>query len=193
MPSLAAVNKWSIGDVVAGVTVAATSLPQYIAYAELAGLAGHRGLKTSGPAVIAFAFFTHSPTLCVGVSSITALMSFAVLNGAAYKEANGEEKWADVLGTYAALVGIVSLVLALSGAAKLSGLIPKSVKDGWKLGFAITVVAAQTPSAVFHFGGTAKKNHITAILDSRWSTNRRRHGCNVQAGLDADTSPFLEL
>jgi MFS superfamily sulfate permease-like transporter len=157
MPSLLNVKTWSVGDVIAGVTVAATSLPQYIAYAELAGLAGHRGLTSSGPPVMAFAFLTGSPSLCIGVTSITALMSHAALNGGEYKEAYGEEKWMDLLGTFSCLVGLVSLVLALSGAAKLTPYIPAAVKSGWKLGFAITVCGAQTAGSVFNSAGTAKK------------------------------------
>jgi len=157
MPPLSAVKSWSVGDVVAGITVAATSLPQYIAYAELAGLAGHIGLKSSGPPIVAFAFLTASPSLCIGVTSITALMAHAALRGAEYKEAFGEEKWMDLLGTFSVLVGVVSLLLAISGAAKLARYIPSAVKSGWKLGFAITVVAAQTSGAVFNSGSAVKK------------------------------------
>jgi len=157
MPPLAAVKSWSAGDVVAGVTVAATSLPQYIAYAELAGLAGHRGLTSSGPPIMAFAFLTASPSLCIGVTSITALMAHAALNGGEYKETHGEEKWMDLLGTFSVLVGVISMVLALSGASKLARHIPKAVKSGWKLGFAITVVAAQMAGGLFGAGNSAVK------------------------------------
>lgn len=150
-------TSWSVGDVVAGVTVAATSLPQYIAYAELAGLAGHRGLTTSAPPIVGFAFLTGSPCLCIGVTSITALMAHATLRGAEYKETYGEEAWVDLLGAYAVLVGIASIVLAISGAAKLAGYIPGPVKGGWKLGFALTVVGAQTAGAVFGNGNATLK------------------------------------
>mmetsp|Transcript_43178 Transcript_43178/g.101500 ORF Transcript_43178/g.101500 Transcript_43178/m.101500 type:complete len:455 (+) Transcript_43178:113-1477(+) len=164
MPSLLSVRSWSLGDVVAGVTVASTSLPQYIAYAELAGLPGHQGLKTSGPPVMSFAFFTDSPTLCVGVTSITALMAHAALGGAEYREAYGDERWADLLGTFAVLVGICSMVLGLGGATKAAAHIPDPVKTGWKYGFAATVVAAQTAGAVFNRGGaTVKKLCVLPI------------------------------
>jgi len=164
---ITAAKSWSIGDVVAGITVAATSLPQYIAYAELAGLAGHKGLTTSAPPIIAFAFITGSPCLCIGVTSITALMAHATLRGAEYKEANGEEAWIDLLSAYAMLVGLASLLLALSGASKLASLIPGPVKAGWKLGFALTVVGAQTAGAVFARGNaTVKKNCILPSMSA---------------------------
>merc|ERR1712012_233301 len=57
----------------------------------------------------------------------------------------------------AALVGIASFGLALCGASKLFQRIPGSVKQGWKLGFAITVVAAQTAGAVFNNSSIVKK------------------------------------
>mmetsp|Transcript_102 Transcript_102/g.361 ORF Transcript_102/g.361 Transcript_102/m.361 type:complete len:464 (+) Transcript_102:76-1467(+) len=151
------VKSWAVGDVVAGVTVAATSLPQYIAYAELAGLSGHRGLTTSAPPIVAFAFLTGSPCLCIGVTSITALMAHASLRGAEYKEANGEEAWVDLLSAFSVLVGLASVVLALSGAARLASQIPAAVKAGWKLGFAMTVVAAQMAGAVFSGGAKTPK------------------------------------
>lgn len=56
---------WSTKDVVAGITVAVTSLPQYIAYAELAQLSGFRGIVASGPPLIAlfehWSDFHHCP------------------------------------------------------------------------------------------------------------------------------------
>lgn len=146
-----------MGDVISGVTVAATSLPQYIAYAELAGLAAHRGLRTSGPPQIAFALLTGSPSLCVSVTSITALMVFADLRGSEYKEAFGEEAWADLVGAYALMVGLASLLLAFSGAAALAEHIPGPVKAGWKLGFALTVVGAQVAGAVFAAGAATAR------------------------------------
>lgn len=72
-----------------GITVAVTSLPQYIAYAELAQLSGFRGrvhgpigtigapvpfqsfppgIVASGPPLIAFAFLTGNPCLNIGVT-----------------------------------------------------------------------------------------------------------------------------
>eukprot|EP00811_Abedinium_folium_P030081 NODE_4791_length_1847_cov_1.976163.p1 GENE.NODE_4791_length_1847_cov_1.976163~~NODE_4791_length_1847_cov_1.976163.p1 ORF type:complete len:585 (+),score=144.00 NODE_4791_length_1847_cov_1.976163:71-1825(+) len=158
---ITSVRSWTVGDVVAGVTIAITSLPQYIAYAELAGLPGHLGVRTSGLPILMFAMVTGSPCLCIGVTSITALMADSTLGGAEYKAAHGEEAWMDILGTFATLVGIASVLLAASGAANLAFEIPSSVKNGWKLGFALTVVGAQAAGAVFGTGGIfLKKNCV---------------------------------
>lgn len=160
--ALAAWRAASFGDVIAGATVGATSLPQYIAYAELAGLSGLSGLRTSGPPLLGFAVITGSPVLSIGVSAITAIMAHSTLGGAEYREANGEEAWADLLGTFAVLVGLASMVLGLMGATRLVAYIPGPVKTGWKLGFAITVVASQTAGALF--GGGAKFASATCPL-----------------------------
>jgi len=137
---------------VAGATVAATSLPQYIAYAELAGLSGIHGLQASGPPLVAFSFITTSPSLSIGVTSITAIMAHAALQGGDFKAANGDESWKDLLGAFSVLIGVVSIAMSLCGATRLVRYIPAAVKTGWKLGFAMTVVASQMAGALFQAG-----------------------------------------
>jgi len=148
---------WSTGDVVAGITVAVTSLPQYIAYAELAQLSGFRGIVASGPPLVAFAFLTGNPCLNIGVTSITALMATADLKGAEYREAYGEAAWSQILGTYSMMIGVASIALACLGAGRLVKHIPSPVKAGWKLGFALAAFAAQTPSSTFQRAKHLKK------------------------------------
>jgi len=147
----------SAGDIVAGVIVAGTSLPQYIAYATLSGVAGHTGVKVAGPPLLIFALVTGSPTLCIGVTSITALMASGNLRGPEYKEAFGEEAWVDILSTYAVMVGVASLLLAVVGAGKLAAYIPSPVKIGWKMGLAMTTTASQFSCAVYGAGSAEVK------------------------------------
>ncbi|CAJ1327943.1 unnamed protein product [Effrenium voratum] len=142
-------RSWSTGDVIAGVTVAVTSLPQYIAYAELAQLSGFRGILASGPPLVVFAFLTGNPCLNIGVTSITALMATADLKGGEYREMYGEAAWSDILGCYSMMVGVASVALAFLGAGRLVRYIPSPVKAGWKLGFAMAACAAQAPSSAF--------------------------------------------
>jgi len=147
----------SAGDILAGVIVAGTSLPQYIAYATLSGVAGHRGVQTAGPPQMAFALITGSPTLCVSVTSITALMASGTLRGPEYKESFGEEALVDMLSTFAVMVGIASLLLAVLGAGKLAAYIPSPVKIGWKTGLAVTTTASQFVAAVYATGSKEAK------------------------------------
>eukprot|EP00439_Symbiodinium_sp_Y106_P042131 s1835_g5.t1 len=163
---------WSIGDIIAGTTIAVTSLPQYIAYAELAGLSGYRGIAASGPPLVFFAFLTGNPCLSIGVTSITALMAISDLKGGEYKELYGEEAWENILGTYSVMVGVASVVLAMLGAAQLVKHIPGPVKAGWKLGFALCAFGAQAPSAAFAHAATLK----------RVCTLPHLHGAPLQGG-----------
>ena len=64
-----------VRDLIAGVTLALTSIPQAVAYAELSGVAGWRGLATMGFPCMAYALVTGSPWASIGVTSITALMA----------------------------------------------------------------------------------------------------------------------
>ena len=47
-----------IRDIISGAIMAATSVPQLIAYAETVGYAGYRGLSTAGPPLLAWGFAT---------------------------------------------------------------------------------------------------------------------------------------
>ena len=58
-----------LNDVIAGVTLALTSIPQAVAYAEVSGVAGWRGLATMGFPCVAFAAATGSPWASIGVTS----------------------------------------------------------------------------------------------------------------------------
>ncbi|CAJ1413305.1 unnamed protein product [Effrenium voratum] len=156
-------RSWSTGDVIAGVTVAVTSLPQYIAYAELAQLSGFRGILASGPPLVVFAFLTGNPCLNIGVTSITALMATADLKGGEYREMYGEAAWSDILGCYSMMVGVASVALAFLGAGRLVRYIPSPVKAGWKLGFAMAACAAQAPSSAFqHAKQDTRPDYIVA-------------------------------
>jgi hypothetical protein len=45
-------------DIISGAIMAATSVPQLIAYAETVGYAGYRGLSTAGPPLLAWGVAT---------------------------------------------------------------------------------------------------------------------------------------
>ena len=53
-----------ISDVISGAIMAATSVPQLIAYAELVGYAGYRGLSTAGAPLLAWGVATGKCAAC---------------------------------------------------------------------------------------------------------------------------------
>ena len=82
-----------IRDVISGLIMAATSIPQLIAYAETVGYAGHRGLATAGPPLAAWGMTTGGVYMNGGVTSVTALMAKSDLGGEAYVAEYGEEAY----------------------------------------------------------------------------------------------------
>ena len=62
-------------DVLSGIIMAGTSVPQLVAYAESVGYAATRGLSTAGPSLLSWGLVTGSPWINCGVSSVTALMA----------------------------------------------------------------------------------------------------------------------
>lgn len=117
-------------DLVSGAIMAATSVPQLIAYAETVGYAGYRGLATAGAPLAVWGMITGGPFMNAGVTSITALMAKSDLNGEQYMAEHGEQAYVELVAAYSMYVGIASFLLALVGFGKLAGYIPKSVRTG---------------------------------------------------------------
>jgi len=146
-----------IRDVFSGLIMAATSVPQLIAYAETVGLAGHRGLSTAGPPLFAYGLATGGPFMNAGVTSITALMAKADLDGEAYVAEYGEEEYVMLVSAYSLYIGIASSVLAVVGFGALAKSVPKPVRTGFKWGCAVGVLVSALPNGLFQGGGSQLK------------------------------------
>lgn len=119
-----------VRDLISGSIMAATSVPQLIAYAETVGYAGYRGLATAGPPLLAWGLFTGSPFMNAGVTSITALMAKTDLDGESYMAEHGEEAYVELVAAYSMWVGLASCFLAVIGFGKLAQGVPKPVRTG---------------------------------------------------------------
>eukprot|EP01083_Nonionella_stella_P186002 679871_1 len=89
-----------VRDIIAGTIMAATSVPQLVAYAQGVGYASWRGLATAGPSLFAWGLATGSPFMSCGVTSITALMAKADLDGESYVAEHGEEAYVNLVAAY---------------------------------------------------------------------------------------------
>lgn len=136
-------------DLLSGVIMAATSVPQLIAYAETVGYAGYRGLQTAGPPLFAWGLTTGSPFMSCGVTSITALMAKSDLDGEAYAAEHGEEEYVRLVAAYSLAVGVASIGLALVGFGKLAKSVPKPVRTGFKWGCSAGVLLSAIPNGLF--------------------------------------------
>lgn len=149
-------------DLVSGAIMAATSVPQLIAYAETVGYAGYRGLATAGPPLMAWGFVTGGPFMNAGVTSITALMAKSDLDGEAYMAEHGEEAYVELVAAYSLYVGIASAFLAVVGFGKLAAYVPKCVATGFKWGCALGVLVSALPNGLFDLGSKQVKSLVGA-------------------------------
>jgi MFS superfamily sulfate permease-like transporter len=137
--------------------MAATSVPQLIAYAETSGYAGYRGLATAGPPLLAWGLVTGSPFMNAGVTSITALMAKSDLDGESFVNEHGEEKYVELVAAYSLWVGLASVILAVLGFGKLAQGVPKPVRTGFKWGCSYGVLVSALPNGLFAKGGNELK------------------------------------
>ena len=138
--------------------MAATSIPQLVGYAETVGYAGYRGLTTAGPPLAVWGLVTGSPYMNAGVTSITALMAKADLNGEAYVAQHGEAAYVDLVAAYSLYIGLASCFLAVVGFGKLAKSVPTQVQSGFKWGCAVGVLISALPNGLFAGGGKQLKS-----------------------------------
>jgi MFS superfamily sulfate permease-like transporter len=100
-------------DVLSGAIMAATSIPQLLAYAETAGYAGYRGLSTAGLPLLAWGLVTGHVYMNSGVTSITAMMARVDLRGEEYLASHSEEEYVYLVASYSLCVGVASSWLLL--------------------------------------------------------------------------------
>lgn len=136
-------RKWLRTDIVAGLAVWAMMVPQALAYAGLAGVPPVYGLYSVPFAMLAYAFFGTSRTMCVGPESAIAIISAVTVGAIAM--GNPSE--------YLALTALLTLIVAglflafgLLRLGWLSNFLSQPVLQGFTQGIALIVIVGQFPS-----------------------------------------------
>lgn len=127
-------------DIIAGLTVAAVLVPQSMAYALLAGMPPIYGLYASFLPTILAAMFGSSRFLATGPVAMTALLSASVLYGFAEP---GSEKWINLMGVLALMVGFIRLTIGLLKLGFVVELISTSVITGFVSAGALVIALSQ--------------------------------------------------
>ena len=127
-------------DAIAGLTVAAVLVPQSMAYALLAGMPPIYGLYASFLPTILAAMFGSSRFLATGPVAMTALLSASVLYGFAEP---GSEKWINLMGVLALMVGFIRLTVGLLKLGFVVELISTSVITGFVSAGALVIALSQ--------------------------------------------------
>jgi len=144
LPTFAGWRPRDLGpDLLAGLTLAAISIPEQMATARLGGMTPERGFLALVAGCVGFALFGASRRLSVGAdSTITPIFAGALamtvpLGGPQY------------LGEVALLALMVGLMLTLAGALKLgfvADLLSIPVTTGFLAGIAVHILASQAPA-----------------------------------------------
>lgn len=147
---LASLKGYELGDVphdiVAGLVIAALSIPISMGYAEIAGLSPVCGLYASILPAIVFALVTNTRSIVFGLDSATVAVTGGVV--ASVGVTLGSEQAFALMPTLTALVALFLLLFAFTKAGKLVHYVPEPVMNGFILGISITIIAHQVPKLV---------------------------------------------
>ncbi len=147
-------------DIIAGIIIAAVSIPIAMGYAQIAGLPAVYGLYGSVFPIILFALFSTSPQFIFGVDAAP-----AALIGGALLSFEIESQSAEAITVVPVLTFYVAawlLLFFVLGAGKLVNFISKPVMGGFISGVCSTVILMQVPKL---FGGTAGTGELFELLD----------------------------
>ncbi len=144
VPLLSQIRGYSGGrfriDALAGLTVAALTLPSAMAYAEVAGVPVTTGLYTLIAPVLIYAFLSSTPRTVVGPEGTVALVTGAAVAPLAGGDA---AKWVLLVSMLAIMTGIVFLIARLAKIGWMADYLSQAVLVGYIAGVAIVLIIGQ--------------------------------------------------
>jgi SulP family sulfate permease len=138
-------RRFSLRDVIAGVSVALLLIPQSMAYAELAGLPPHIGLYAAALPPIAAALAASSPYLQTGPVALTGLLTLGALLPLA---PTGSPEYVALAILLALIVGVTRILVGVFRAGGVAYLMSQPVLLGFTSGAAILILSSQLPGAL---------------------------------------------
>ncbi|MGK3951592.1 SulP family inorganic anion transporter [Microbacterium sp. I2] len=126
-------------EVLAGLVVAIALIPEAIAFSIIAGVDPRLGLFSSFIMAVAIAFLGGRPAMITAATGAVALVIAPV----------AREYGMDYFIATVMLGGLIQIVLAVLGVAKLMRFIPRSVMVGFVNALAILIFVAQVPQLIW--------------------------------------------
>ncbi|KAH8311895.1 hypothetical protein KR044_008516, partial [Drosophila immigrans] len=123
----------AFADLIAGITLGLTIIPQSIAYASLAGLSSEYGLYSAFIGSIIYVFFGTIPQVSIGPTSLMAIMTLQFCEG----------KPVQIVIVLAFLAGLVELLMGICQLGFIVSFIPAPVTKAFTSGTAVIVVLVQ--------------------------------------------------
>jgi len=140
----------------AGLAVWAMTVPQALAYAGIAGVPPVYGLYAVPLAMVAYAVFGTSRTLCVGPESAIAIIS-AVTVGALAVGGGGASEFLALTSLLALIVGALFLLFGLLRLGWVASFLSRPVLQGFTQGIALIVIVGQLPTLLGTSGAFGAK------------------------------------
>ena len=138
-------GRFTVRDLVAGLSVALVLVPQSLAYAELAGMPPVTGLYAAAVAPIAGSLVASSTYLQTGPVALTALLTMGALVPLA---AAGTPGYVALAALLALVVGAVRVILGLARFGLLAYLMSQPLLLGFTSGAGLLIIGSQLPSAL---------------------------------------------
>lgn len=132
--------EWLRADLLAGITLAAFTVPEAMAYAGLAGLPPHAGLYASIAAPLLYMILGSSRQLAVGPTSAVSVL---VASGLYALGAESLEEYAAMAAMTAILMGGIALFATILKLGFLVNFISESVLIGFSSGAALYIASTQ--------------------------------------------------
>jgi len=149
IPALEWVPRYNLedfqGDMVAGITVGLTVIPQGIAYATVAGVEPNYGLYSSFMGCFVYFFFGTSKDITIGPTAIMSIMTHQYITKGieCYEEEGVAEAMAVLLSM---ITGVVILLATVLRVGFLINFIGRPVISGFTSAAAITIATSQVKS-----------------------------------------------
>lgn len=162
-------TSWFRADLTAGITLAAFTIPEAIAYAELAGMPVQAGLYACIAAPLLYMLFGTSRQLVVGPTSAVSILVASALAGLTIES---PAQYAALAALIAVIVGIISLIAYALRLGVLMNFISESVLVGFSTGAALYIAASQL-GKLFGIHGVSGQffERVSFIIDNIHLTN----------------------
>ena len=164
-------------DLIAGVVMAAVSIPIAMGYAEVSGLPAVYGLYGSVLPILLFACFSTSPQFIFGVDAAPAAIVGASVSSLGI--AFGSAEAIDYISMIALCTGLWLLLFYVLKAGKMVDFISTPVMGGFVSGIAVTIILMQIPKVLGASSGTGE---LPELLHHLWKTMHHVNGMSVVLG-----------
>lgn len=136
---------WFRHDLLAAITIAAFSIPNLMAFAQLAGLPPQFGLYAGIGAGIGYFFFGTIKRLIAGPSAAQAILVASVLMVLVGPYEDNPSKYLAMASMAAILTGIIFIIARAIKLGFIVNLIPIPVFKGFLAGIGFTIIMSQLP------------------------------------------------